>query len=190
MDREYDIFECLPDGAVVWCACASGLHDARIKLDRLRREAGKECFALHQFTREIIFAKDVLEVLSKRASKRIFQIAYSDDLRLSRAKLLRDFGYAVISAMGNEAAKFLLTTLHPVADGITLFIIGQNAPTETRTEMVDWLKTNFPTARILALNPQDQQIQNAHYNVVQIGPETWLPFVAAIVSSSQSGELK
>jgi hypothetical protein len=64
-------------------------------------------------------------------------------VRLSRAKLLRDLGYAVTSAMGNEAAKFLLTTLRPRANDIARFIVGQNAPTETRAAMVDLLRTNL-----------------------------------------------
>ena len=47
------------------------------------------------------------------AIKRIFQIAYTEQLRSEKAELLRHLGYAVISVIGNEAAKVLLSAILP-----------------------------------------------------------------------------
>ena len=111
MDRDYDIFESLPDGSVMWRGRATGLQATRVKLERLVRDSGKECFAIHLPTHQIVFAVDSSKLTSERSAKRIFQVAYADELRLSRAELLRSLGYAVMSAAGNEAAKILLTRL-------------------------------------------------------------------------------
>ena len=43
--------------------------------------------------------------------------------------------------------------------------------------MVDWLKAEYPTVKILAFNPPDQIVWKADYNVRQNGPEDWLPIV-------------
>jgi len=185
MDREYEIFECQPDGSVMWCARASGLQNTRSQLDGLLRDTGKEYFGLHLSTGVIIFAADST-VIFERAAKRVFQIAYTDQLRLSRAELLRSLGYAVISVVGDEAAKVLLTTLRRDNLGIALFIVGHAAPAEARKEMVYWLKANYPTAKILVLNPPNQQIPNADYNVRQNGPEAWLPLVATLIPPLQA----
>ena len=184
VEREYDIFACLPDGSILWHDSASGLRNTRLKLQKLVRDTGKEFFAMHLLTREIVFAVDVATVSAERADKRIFQIAYNDRLRLARAELLRHRGYPVTSVVGNAAAKLLLTTLHPDQAGIVLFIVGHDAPEKTRKEMVDWLRTNFPKSKILVLNPPNQEVQEADYNVVQNGPEAWLPIVSANMSAS------
>jgi hypothetical protein len=86
--------------------------------------------------------------------------------------------------MGNEAANVLLTTLHHDNLGIALFIVGHAAPAQFRNEMVDWLKANYPKAKILALNPPNQQVSNADYNVLQNGPEAWIPFVATAIRAA------
>lgn len=185
MDREYEIFECLADGSIMWCARATGLRNARLTLHGLLRDTGKEYFAMHLLSRDIIFAADVSRAESERANQRIFQIAYDDGLRFTRAELLRSLGYPVISVMGNEAAKILLTTLQHDNLGIALFIVGHAAPAQIRHEMVDWLKANYPGAKILALNPPYQQIESADYNVMQNGPELWLPLVATNISPLQ-----
>jgi hypothetical protein len=140
MEREYEIFECLPDGGILWCTRGSSLQNTRLKLDNLVRNTGKEYFAMHLLTREMVFPIGLSKIASERVTKRIFQIAYTDRLRLLRGELLRNLGYAVISAIGNEAAKSLLTTLRQDDLGIALFIIGHAAPAPTRKAMVDWLK--------------------------------------------------
>ena len=77
--------------------------------------------------------------------------------------------------LGNEAAKVLLSSIQHY----DLFIVGPAAaPEERRQQMVDWLKEKYPTVKILALNPPHQQVANADYNVIESGPENWLPLVA------------
>jgi hypothetical protein len=109
-------------------------------------------------------------------TKRIFQIAYTERLRSERAELLIHLGYGVISVIGNESAKILLNGIQHT--DLALFIVGHAASEQTRTEMVDWLKAKYPSVRILALNPPNEQLLRADYNVVQNGPENWLPFVS------------
>ena len=60
---------------------------------------------------------------------------------------------------------------HPHA--IDLFIVGHAAPQLTRQEMVRWLKLTHQVA-IIALNPPDQELIEADYNVLINDPESWL----------------
>ncbi len=113
-----------------------------------------------------------------RAIKRIFQIAYTEQLRSERAELLRHLGYAVISVIGNESAKVLLSA-NPHND-LALFIVGHAASERTRKEMVDWLKEKYPKVKVLALNPPNSQLPSADYNAIQNRPENWLPFVSTL----------
>jgi hypothetical protein len=186
MDLEYEIFESLADGSVMWCARASGLQKTRLKLDDLSQDTGREYFAMQPSTRDIIFPVDSSRVASERAAKRILQIAYIEELRLARAELLRSLGYAVLSAVGNEAAKFLLTALRLDKHGIGLFVVGPEAPVETRKEMVDWLMTNYPSARILALNPPNEHVPDADYNAEENRREAWVPLVESAMSNLQA----
>ena len=107
--------------------------------------------------------------------RRIFQITYDQALGLRTAELLRSRGYGVISVIGNEAAKVLLSSIQRY----DLFIVGHTAPEEARIEIVNWLKAQYPAVKILALNPPDQQVPKADFNVPH-GPENWLPIVSTV----------
>lgn len=179
MDREYEIFECLSDGSVLWYDRAHGLLNAKSKLESLLRETGHDYFAMHLFTRDIIFAGDSSAIVPMRNTNRIFQIAYDEQMRLTRAELLRSLGYSTISVTGNEAARVLLTTLRRDDLNICLFLVGHAATAQTRQEMVDWLWAKFPRPRILALNPPSQDLKRVDYNVLQNGPGAWIPIVAS-----------
>jgi chemotaxis response regulator CheB len=104
---------------------------------------------------------------SEPGTKRIFQIAYTNELLIDRARLLKNRGYAVMSALGNEAAKTLLTSLHGDDLDIALFIVGHAAPPQTRRDMVDWLKANYTGIKILVLNPPNQTMPDVDCNVLQ-----------------------
>lgn len=107
--------------------------------------------------------------------KRVFQIAYDEMLLVSRAELLKNRGYEVGSALGNDGAKRILD----MRERYRIFIVGHAAPKETREDMVRWLKANFPTTKILVVNPPSSAIlAGADYNVVLNGPEEWLSIVA------------
>lgn len=127
---------------------------------------------------ELLEAKD--KRLRSRAAegqsdgKRVFQIAYDEMLLVSRAELLKNRGYEVSSAIGNDGAKRILDK----GERYRIFIVGHAAPLETREEMVSWLKANFPNIKILVVNPPASAIlAEADYNVVLNGPEAWLSIV-------------
>ena len=78
---------------------------------------------------------------------------------------------------GNEAA-FRMLSPRPAYD---LFIIGHAAPSTIRKEMVQWLRVNYPAAKIIALNPPYQAVPDVDYNIQLNGPEEWLQIVAGEV---------
>jgi hypothetical protein len=176
MDREYHLFECLRDGSVVWRAKAHGLQSTEARIKELVSSTGNNHFAMYLPNLEIVYRLSVSAArLHAAATKRIFQIAYSEKLRNERAELLRHLGYRVISVIGNESAKVLLKSIQL---DIALFIVGHAASEKTRNEMANWLKAEYPTVRILALNPPNEWLAGADYNVIQNGPEKWLPLVS------------
>jgi hypothetical protein len=179
MDEAYNIFECLQDGSLIRRGRVLGLLATRLMLDKLATETGNDHFAVDVSTDEVIFRVDASKVSTHAGTiKRVFQIAYTDSLRNMRAELLRHLGYGVISVIGNDAAKVLLkANPHPT---VALFIVGHAAPEQTRKEMVDWLKEKYPNVKILALNPPNQQLPRADFNVIQNGPEKWLAFVSTL----------
>jgi hypothetical protein len=54
MDREYDIFESLPDGTPIWRGFVRGVEEARGAVVRLASESRHECFAMHTPTKEVV----------------------------------------------------------------------------------------------------------------------------------------
>jgi len=72
----------------------------------------------------------------------------------SRAELLKANGFAVVSVLGNWAAKLALAK----PQDYDLFIVGHGMDLQVRKEMVDWLKEKYPKVEIpkveiLALTP-------------------------------------
>src|SRR5437660_12712319 len=172
----------MPDGSSVKRAAVSGLEFAKLALEELSNitRYGNDGVAGDRDIHQVVAQMNV--PLSGRSIKRIFQIAYDEESRLQRAELLFGCGYGVISVLGNEAAKLLLSSIQHY----DLFIVGPDAPEETRREIVDWLKENYPLVKILAMNPPDQQVPKADYNAEQDGPENWLPIVKERLINSKS----
>jgi len=107
----------------------------------------------------------------------VFQIAYDEILLITRAELLRNRGYDVSSALGNHDARRVLAK----GGKYRVFLIGHAAPQVERQEMAQWLKSNFPEAKILALNaPEIGRLPEADFNFVLNGPEEWLATVGAV----------
>jgi hypothetical protein len=46
-NREYFIFEKLPDGSAVWRGCVLGMENVELKLQNLARESNNKFFALN-----------------------------------------------------------------------------------------------------------------------------------------------
>jgi hypothetical protein len=179
MHRVYEIFEVMPNGSPQRVTAVTGLEFAKVAIENLVKQTNNECSVVDAKTRQVVIQMNVARA-KLRATTRIFQIAYDEDMGLRRAELLRSRGYGVISVVGNQAAKLLLSSIQHYG----LFIVGHAAPEETRREIVDWLKDEYPKVKILALNPLNQQILRADYNVRQNGPENWLPIVAQLLVDS------
>ena len=179
MYRVYEIFEVPPNGSPQRVTVVSGLEFARMVLEGLAKRTTNECFAADAETRQVVMQKN----LAPATLRRIFQIAYDMDLGLRRAEVLRSRGYGVISVVGNDAAKVLLSS----PQHYDLFIVGHSAPEEIRREIVAWLKAQYPSVKILALNPPDHQLPAADYNVRHNETETWLPIVFQQLSRPATG---
>ena len=54
MNREYDLFERLPDGSPLWRGYASGLAELTAKLREIAANTQNECFAMHLPTMEVV----------------------------------------------------------------------------------------------------------------------------------------
>ena len=112
----------------------------------------------------------------------VFQIAYDGGRATARTSVLRLQGYEVVSVIGNEAAKVVLS----MPEQYDFFIVGHAADDQVREEMVLWLKAHYPGVRILALNPPKvSELAGADYNVKLNGPETWLPIIATALRGPQ-----
>ncbi len=46
-NRDYDVFEELPDGSTVWRLSVFGMESVELKLRELSKETGNKLFALH-----------------------------------------------------------------------------------------------------------------------------------------------
>lgn len=178
MEREYELFEKFTEDSPLWRGHALGLREARLKLEQLSKTTKNECIAMYLPTKEIVARVNVWGGHPKPV---VFQIAYDRGLSAARSDILRYHGYEVISVVGNEAARVVLSI---PAGTFDLFIVGHGAPEDTREEMVVWLKANFPTTPILALNaPQTRKLPGADYNLKLNGPETLLLAIASACGS-------
>lgn len=173
MNRVYEVFEVLPNGVPQKLTVVTGLEIAKSRLNALATRTPNECFAADAKTHQIVAQLNV-PAMKRRSIKRILTISYDEQVGLQRAAVLRAQGYDAVSIVGNPAAKVLLTP----GEYYDLFIVGHTAPLETRQEMVSWLKERHPRVKILALNPPQQKINGADFNVQHDGSEKWLPIVA------------
>ena len=170
-EKDYDLFERTEGESLFWHGCVHGLENARRKLQQLAGTTTNECSVIYVPTRQVVALANIAH--TKRI---VFQIDYDEQLLAERTDLLRRNGYEVVSAMDNECAKAVLN----LSQRVDLFIVGHNAPEETRREIVVWLKTKHPQVPVVALNPPEcRELPGADYNAVFNGPETWLPIVEA-----------
>jgi hypothetical protein len=174
MDREYDLFERLPDNSVLWRTSVRGIEGARLKMAELAKATGREYFALHAASGAIAAR---VGPDGERRVRRVFQVAYDQALMTTRAMLLKQYGCEVTSVLGNTIAKDLLSS----GGDYDLFIVGHAAAEEDRREMIIWLKKNYANAKILALNPPHSPLlADADFNVTLNGPEKWLAVISAL----------
>ena len=93
---------------------------------------------------------------------------------------MKSHGYSVVSVIGNNAAKVVLSPIQHY----DLFIIGRGAAEGTMQEMVLWIKAKYPRVKILAINSPNQKVLRVDHNVRQNGPENWLPIVSRELAKS------
>lgn len=173
MEREYELFEQLPDGAPIWRGHASGLHNVRAKLEEMARNTTNECFAIYLPTKEVVARLNAKE-RTAGGKKVVFQIAYDEQQARERSEILRLCGYEVVSVIGNEAARVILG----MRQRCDLFIIGNTGGEERRKDLVKWLRAKYAGVPILALNsPGIRELAGADYNVEANGPRAWLRLV-------------
>jgi len=167
----FEIFKVESSG-LRWMEPAPDLERAKTRVKLLAASSPGEYIILNQETGE--------KILIRPPAKRVlFQIGYDEKGLNARAELFRRFGHEVISVTHNEAAKIALSAYRD----IDVFIVGHTAPEQTRKEMVEWLKANYPKVKIVALNPSSNpQLLGADYNVVLNDWDEWLSLLAAATS--------
>ena len=120
------------------------------------------------------------EVPARSRPKRImFQIGYDERELNTRAELFRRVGHEVISVPDNETAKHVLASVQ----NVDVFVVGHSAPEQTRKEMVDWLKGNFPKVKVVALIPStSHRLLRADCNIVLSDRDEWMSLLSATAS--------
>ena len=167
----FHIFKVQSDGSLRWMEAAVDVERAKALAKVLAASAPGE-YVITNMTGE--------KISIKFPPRRImFQIGYDEKELKVRAELFRRVGHEVISVADNEAAKNALASIN----NVDVFVVGHIAPEQTRKEMVDWLKTNFPKVKIVALIPSaNRQLPRADYNVVLNDREEWLSLLEAAAS--------
>jgi hypothetical protein len=59
MNREYELFEKLPDGSPIWRGNVTGLANVSAQLAEIAKETENECFAMYLPTKEIVLGLNV-----------------------------------------------------------------------------------------------------------------------------------
>ena len=165
------IFKVQSDGSLRWVEAAAHVERAKARAKALAASSPGE-YVISNLTGEKISIKSPPKQI-------VFQIGYDEKDLNARAELFRRVGHHVISVPDNDAARRALTSIEKV----DVFVVGHAAPEQTRKEMVDWLKTNFPKVKIVALIPSaNRQLPRADYNIVLNDWDEWLSLLAAAAS--------
>ena len=106
----FDIFRVEADGNTVWVKSAPDLKSARLAVKELMASSPGE-YVIHSDSTSNDLVVKPPSAKKRTAKPVIFQIAYDEQLMATRAELLTASGFAVVSALGNEAAKAALETL-------------------------------------------------------------------------------
>jgi hypothetical protein len=171
MFSPFHILKVQSDGTLHWMEGAVSVERAKARMKILAASSRGE-YVITNLTNKRIR----IESHGKRI---MFQIGYNEKELNARAELFRCCGHEVISVADNEAAKRVLVAIQ----NVDVFVVGHTAPEQTRKEMVDWLKANFPKVKIVALIPSaNRQLPRADYNVVLNDSYEWSSLLAAATS--------
>ena len=172
MSQPFHICKVESDGSLRLIEQADGLQRARDRVKKLSAFSPGEYVIANQQTGEKISIKSHVKQI-------VFQIGYDEKDLNARAELFRRCGHQVISVADNAAAKHALTSI----ENVDVFVVGPNAPEESGKEMVDWLKTNFPKVKVVALIPSaSRKLPSADYNIVLNDWDEWLSLLSTAAS--------
>ena len=171
MFSPFHILKLQSDGSLHWMEGAVTVERAKARMKIL--SASSRCeYVITDLTGKKIW-------IESQGRRVMFQIGYDEKELHSRAELFRRCGHEVISVPDNEAAKRVLVSLQ----NVDVFVVGHTAPEQTRKEMVDWLKANFPKVKIVALIASaNRQLPRADYNVVLNNWNEWMSLLAVAAS--------
>ncbi len=172
MSQQFRICKVESDGSLRLIEQADDLERARDRIKKLSAfSPGEYVISNEQTGKQISIKSHVKQI--------VFQIGYDEKDLNARAELFRRCGHHVISVVDNEMAKAALAS----SQNVDVFVVGPNAPEETRKEMVDWLKTNFPKVKVVALIPSaSHKLPCADYNIVINDWDEWLSLLSAAAS--------
>lgn len=169
MSQQFHICKMESDGSLRLIEQADDFERARDRVKKLSAFSPGEYVIDNRQTGEKTSIKTHVKQI-------VFQIGYDERDLNARAELFRRCGHHVISVADNAAAKHALTSIQ----NVDVFVVGPNAPDQTRKEMVDWLKANFPKIKVVALIPSvGRQVPRADYNIVLNDWDEWLSLLAA-----------
>src|SRR5207245_49614 len=172
MSQQFDICKMESDGSLRLIEGAGDVERARARVKKLAAFSPGEYIIANRQTGERISIKSPVKQI-------VFQIGYDEKDLNARAELFRRCGHQVMSVAENEAAKRALTSIQ----NVDVFVVGHTAPEETRKEMVDWLKANFPKIKVVALIPSaSRPLASADFNIVLNDWDEWLSLLAAATS--------
>ncbi len=172
MSQQFHISKVESDGNIRLIEQADDLERARERVKKLAAFSPGEYVIANRHTGERISIQSHVREI-------VFQIGYDEKDLNARAELFRRCGHHVISVVDNAAAKHALTSI----ENVDVFVVGPNAPEETRKEMVDWLKANFPKVKVVALIPSvGCKLPHADYNIVLNDWDEWLSLLSAAAS--------
>ncbi len=165
----FHIFKVRKDGSRCWMEGAVDVERAKARVKALAASSPCE-YVITDLTGQKIS-------VTSQPKRIIFQIGYHERELSARAELFRRCGHEVISVADNEAATRALSSFR----NVDVFVVGYTAPEQTRKAMVDWLKVNFPKAKVVALIPSaNRQLPRADYNIVLNHWDEWLSLLAAM----------
>ena len=161
----FHVFKVKSDGSRHWLEGAVSVERATARVKVLAASSPGE-YVITNLTGKVEFPP-----------KRImFQIGYDEKELNARAEMFRRCGFEVISVADNESAKGALSAIRDV----DVFFVGHAAPEQTRKEMVEWRKANFPNVNSVALIPSANCLMpRADYNIVLNEWDTWPSLLAA-----------
>jgi hypothetical protein len=172
MSQQFHISKVESDGSIRLIEQADDVERARDRVNKLAAFSPGEYIITNQQTGE-------KTSIQSHVKQIVFQIGYDENDLNARAELFRRCGHHVISVADNSAARHALTSI----ENVDVFVVGPNAPEETRKEMVDWLKANFPKIKVVALIPSaSRKLPSADYNIVLNDWDEWLSLLSAATS--------